>query len=344
MTTQSLGAGGRLLRAIAAVLALLPAAAAAQVLQSAEQSGAQLFLENDLFSAHRKSDQWYTNGFKVIWTRPTTEFPDSIRNFVDGWLDRACPGERCQKSMGGVLGQDMFTPRDVEIASPQPNDRPWAGWLYAGIAGQVTGETTQRTFELDLGVVGPWSGAQSVQTRWHRMIHTRTPRGWDNQLKTEPGIMLQYRLKRRYANSMNTFDFIPHTGAKLGNIMTDGSVGGMLRWGQNLSGFGPDRTPTGAAPAGRGAGRTFLPGVNEWYVFARSEARAVLRNIFLDGNTFKDSPRVHKRPLVADVALGISVRVADNFRITYQHTRRSEESTEPGGLFGFGTLMLAYEY
>ena len=43
------------------------------------------------------------------------------------------------------------------------------------------------------------------------------------------------------------------------------------------------------------------------YGFVGVQGRAVGRNIFLDGNTFRDSPSVYKEPLVADLQTGVSV-------------------------------------
>ncbi|WP_460994321.1 lipid A-modifier LpxR family protein, partial [Staphylococcus aureus] len=53
-----------------------------------------------------------------------------------------------------------------------------------------------------------------------------------------------------------------------------------------------------------------------WYLFAGVDARAVARNIFLDGNTFKDSPSVDKFPLVADANAGLALTY-DQLRISY---------------------------
>jgi hypothetical protein len=44
------------------------------------------------------------------------------------------------------------------------------------------------------------------------------------------------------------------------------------------------------------------------YGFASAEGRAVARDIFLDGNTFGNSLRVHRVPLVGEARMGIGVR------------------------------------
>lgn len=41
-------------------------------------------------------------------------------------------------------------------------------------------------------------------------------------------------------------------------------------------------------------------------MFVGAEGRAVGRNIFLDGNSFKDSPAVDKKPFVTDAIAGVA--------------------------------------
>lgn len=66
----------------------------------------------------------------------------------------------------------------------------------------------------------------------------------------------------------------------------------MLRLGQRLPlDYGPPRIQ----PSLPGSG-FFVPPQDRfgWYLFAGVEGRAVARNIFLDGNTFRDSRSVDK--------------------------------------------------
>jgi len=54
------------------------------------------------------------------------------------------------------LGQSMFTPKNLAIRPPDPYDRPYAGWFYAGTSLlQETGSRMLENAELDFGVVGP---------------------------------------------------------------------------------------------------------------------------------------------------------------------------------------------
>src|SRR3546814_12873912 len=103
-------------------------------------------------------------------------------------------------------------------------------------------------------------------------------------------------------------------GGALGNVYTYGAGGVTLRLGEDLpSDYGPPRL------------RPALPGSDYfrpsdwfgWYLFVGAEGRLMVRNIFLDGNTFEDSHSADKYPLVFDLQAGIAVDLATRARIAY---------------------------
>lgn len=47
-------------------------------------------------------------------------------------------------------------------------------------------------FQIYVGVLGPYSLAEQFQTQVHKWVDSEKPLGWDNQLKTEPLLNLNY--------------------------------------------------------------------------------------------------------------------------------------------------------
>jgi lipid A 3-O-deacylase len=334
------------------VVLLSDAALAAET--DSSYDGFQIFIENDKYSGFKKTDQWYTNGLRLVLLPREVPF-ESGKQFASWVGHRFGDGESAR--FGLTFGQDIYTPKNISNPDPQPFDRPWAGWLYVGFLGQVNNAKrgTQVTAELDLGVVGPASGAKWAQTTVHRALKIDEPRGWDNQLKNELGIVLNVRKKHRYALVSDAsgevdLDLIPQYGIAVGNVFTYAAGGAMLRWGSNLSGFGDDRLTH--TLEGKNEERPFTVssrfGVKEWYVFARGESRLVARNIFLDGNTFRDSASVKRKRYVFEGSLGASIRFSGGLRATYVHNRRSQEFERtdgtPNGTPRYGTLIFAYEF
>jgi hypothetical protein len=80
-----------------------------------------------------------------------------------------------------------------------------------------------------------------------------------------------------------------------------------------------------------------------WYVFAGVEGRAVARDIFLDGNTWRDSPSVDKRLFVADAQAGAAV-MWRGIRFAYTHVLRSEEFYGQKGVQSFGSFSASFRF
>lgn len=135
-------------------------------------------LENDLFS---QTDRYYTNGFKLAWVSPNvdhsareTSCEKLTVRATSNWLyNRMTKGDVVSRNAMWAIGQDMYTPRDRERKTIDPNDRPYAGWLYAAV-GMNGREARQNdtailhSLELNVGVVGPLALGQQFQDAVHR--------------------------------------------------------------------------------------------------------------------------------------------------------------------------------
>jgi len=249
---------------------------------------------------------------------------------------------------GLFLGQNLYTPRDITIAAPQSFDRPWAAWSYIGAVAQSVKEDRLHTVEVDLGFVGPPALGRQVQTFWHKyVVDAPEPKGWGNQIRGEPGVLVAYLHKRRYGDSSG-LQFVPHAGASLGSIMTLVRAGGIVRFGQNMTGFGPDGIEPGGAML-KNSRRQHDEGSRrpwEWFVFAGVDVRLIAHNIFLDGSLFRDGPGVARRDAVYDITAGFSARI-DQLRLSVTRVKRSEEFTTPlggGGEQRFYSINIGLEF
>jgi len=318
---------------------------AAMAQTSVDEAGTlNLIIENDLFGAG--TDRHFTHGTKISYSSREFEVPNQdnpialVAGLVPFWPD----GARARASY--ALGQNIYTPEDISARVPDPNDRPYAGWLYlsSGLTAVSPDARRSDSVVLELGVVGPASLAEQVQVGWHEMFGFPDPNGWDAQLENEPGFSLIYEHTREVWRSpigagLNA-DLVPNVGFSLGNVATYLSGGVSLRIGEDLStDLGPPRI------------RPSLPGSSylrpadgfNWYTFASLGARLVGRNIFLDGNTFTDSPSVEKRHLVGDMQAGIVLQYED-LRLSYTYTLRTEEFIGQDQVNRFGALGLSFRF
>ncbi|MEQ8770120.1 MAG: lipid A deacylase LpxR family protein [Phycisphaerales bacterium] len=243
-------------------------------------------------------DRHYTSGSKIdLVFEPG--FDADTRAFLapaDKWPD-------AKLAFGVVIAQHIYTASDIEIANPDPDDRPYAGYLYAGVYFQRATDHVHDHFELDVGVVGSWSFAEDAQRFVHGLPNQVEPRGWSTQLANE--LAINFRYQRSWKTGVGEwagleFDAIPRLGFDLGNVFIRGNTDVTVRMGKHLpTDFGPGRLldyrdATGAWTHGWGA-----------YLYARAGARAVGRNIFLDGNTFAESRSTDPERIVGEFELGL---------------------------------------
>lgn len=229
----------------------------------------------------------------------------------------------------------IYTPADKQTADPIPDERPYAAWLYgaADFKYRKT-ETVQDTFGISIGIVGPHAQGEWVQNNFHDLIGDKRALGWDNQIGTEVGIIL--KLDRAYAVPLTKhFDLINNVGAHLGNIFTQAYAGTILRAGYNLPDFFNSPDPIfPRLPRERDNPMLSI------YGFGGITGRAVLRNIFLDGNTFRDSQSVNKYPATAEGRLGFAVEYG-LYRFSYCYFLALREYKEEDHLNPFGEISFS---
>jgi lipid A 3-O-deacylase len=69
----------------------------------------------------------------------------------------------------------------------------------------------------------------------------------------------------------------------------------------------------------------------------------VARNIFLDGNSFKDSASVDKKPVVGDLYFGASLAY-ERVRLTYAYVIRSKEFDGQDAPDKFASLTMTIKF
>jgi len=302
-----------------------------------------LKFENDLFSG---ADQNYTNGIRVSWISPEG---DTIRplQLVRDFLETFTQDTNKSTRFGLSAGQELYTPRDRYQTNLIVDERPYAGWLYGGLSLHTVtdrgeGRKDQESIEFDVGIVGPWALGEEAQNFIHDVRQIDTFDGWDNQIKNELGVVLHYERKWRLFDPIQTgplqFDAIPHAGVSVGNVITQASGGGAVRWGWNLPhDFGPPSLIQGGAALDRQPEKT-----TSYYLFAAADGRFVAHNIFLDGNTFRSSHSIDKENWVGDLSLGAAVLLG-RVKVAYTNVFRTKEYKGQDAMSRFGSLSVSFQ-
>lgn len=306
-----------------------------------------LRVDNDLFGGLGQ-DQGYSNGILLSWVSPNlTSYRDDpclpgvvrVLNRHLSFLQREGLDEQ---NMTVGLGQLMYTPADRRARELIRDDRPYVGALLFSLGYNARRGDALRTSQLRVGLVGPAARARQTQNWWHGVIGESRFQGWDHQLRNEPVVQLIHERRARVTRAQDAsgwgHDLTRHWGASLGNFATYANVGAEWRFGLRV----PDDFGTAPLrPAGENTAPVHSTGRDGWsgHAFVAVDARWVLRDITLDGNTFRSSHKVDKRPLVADIGYGIAIyRGLWRFAFARYHRTREFDGQKHVPVYGTVTV------
>ena len=314
-----------------------------------------LYVENDLFS---ETDQDYTGGIQLSWVSPnisdyveSEELPTWVRRLNQSLTFFHQSHEGLKRKVIMTFEQQIYTPEDLNETNLIEDDRPYAAWLFLGLGYQIRAEDQLDTLEVQLGIVGPGAYGQEAQDFIHDLRGFEKFKGWDNQLRNEPGIVATWEHKQKWTRvnpeTQFGYDAITHTGLSLGNVSTHLNAGAEVRIGWAL----PDDFGTSAIrPGGQNStpDSTWDPrfiGEKKWglHAFASFDIRLVGYDIFLDGNSFKNSHSVTKESVVADAALGIAYIVGGG-RLSDAQIFRTKEFSGQDSSHSYGSLSFSYTF
>jgi hypothetical protein len=263
--------------------------------------------ENDKFSLNNH-DRYYTQGLRLVLNHENGAF--------------------------AALTQELNTPSDLTRAELPPAELPYSAALYFSYGqGRVLERGGRRdcllVWELQLGVVGPAAGGDTIQNSIHRLIGVPTAQGWQTQQPNELVANLDLDFRKRFALPAprpGLRDLLLRAGAELGTLRTGFLFSAEARWGRGLErSWG--RTTIRQSPAFDPVAR-FRPGAAEpvaaaWF-FAGAQAEVVVRNYATDGSNFRSTRGVPRVPVVGEVYLGYAFQV-ERFATTVFTSLRGKE-------------------
>jgi lipid A 3-O-deacylase len=299
---------------LGAVVALAPRPAFAQ-------PPAWTFLwENDVVFG---SDDDYTNGLRL-----SADFSKALwwKRWGLGYEncgDQTDASKPCLRTTL-MFGQNFYTPHDITVKQVQEGERPYAAWLYGGVAGRISRPTRLTSVELQIGTTGKAALGKDVQTWFHSLpgMNSPRPKGWNNQVKPVPGVVgVVASWDDRFAIQRKTqgespfvyADAIPYYRLTVGNVHTNAAIGTALRLGYNIQGWGTEKI----APTIRACADPCEERHLTFNGFAAVEARAVAWNALLQHETYTPRQLPSISRVVSDVEAGFEIgycRLTGGFR------------------------------
>lgn len=294
--------------------------------------------ENDLLGIGGSAkDRWYTNGLQLMLAFDQGREPELLKPLVSWgrWLvPQGCQGAGCTPTMNVVLGQNIYTPQNLGTTAPQPQDRPWAGWLYAGVGLSTFDGHRQQLLNVKAGPTGPASLAEKTQKGAHCCLGSSTePLGWDNQLRPMLGVEASY-LSTHYFLQDSPVGLQSAWGGSVGNVRT------YLRGSMALTWSPAGSTPPGSQSGSLDEGEFFTPdfgaksvdgslldSLRHTVFYVHAQLSAVAYNVFLQGQTYSGRSQIDPERLVGTTTLGFTIPFGDNGRhkLGMAFKRRSPE-------------------
>jgi lipid A 3-O-deacylase len=332
-----------------------------------------LCLSQDCFSAEKKesdnfntfnfsienddpdrTDRQYTSGFRFTW------ISKDLRTYKDDGTSQCnCPfffklpfmnEPDNQKNTYFSIGQSIYTPDNLKQRDLIKDDRPYAGITYLAFGFISRNVRQMDTFEIETGIVGTHSYASYVQDVIHDWLHeSYEVMGWKNQLKDEPILNLYYGRTWKLAPEARNgyaYDFIPRAGISAGNLLIAGSLGAEVRFGLNLpNDFGTFRIGPGSETTAPIHEKGFSSGSMPFgaHFYLGYDVTGVARNLFLDGNTFRDSPSIKKKPVVRRLFAGAGITM-HRIKITFSNVWQTREFYVEKRPERYGSLIFTYYY
>ena len=142
-------------------------------------------------------------------------------------------GENSGKHYSISIRQDMFTPTEIRDSLIRLDDRPYAGLLYlrSEKTSIIKEKQIQLKSSLDIGVRGPWSGAQQVQFYYHSIGDILLPQGWQYQMSNYPMVNYNISLQKQIWEIPKRLEIQLYSTMRIGTIYDDVLGGAFIKFG-----------------------------------------------------------------------------------------------------------------
>lgn len=284
--------------------------------------------DNDSYLA-QGSDRYYTNGLFIYFRHALNQ------EKLDPKLEK--------KTYEISVGQKMYNPISGYAPDPARQDRPFAGYLYAGgnLNWFYTNESVLK-MGAEIGTTGPNSLAEDGQELLHDVVGFYALDGWQYQIKNGMAINLsaQYtRLLHRASNRATDFSFEGYANA--GTTFSGAGAGILFRAGGLNQLFNSAYTN---AVIGNNA-KTKALVKREVFFYAKPQLNFVAYDATVQGSMFNNDDPVTfgVKPIVFAQQIGFNYS-SQRFTFDFGMIFKTKDIKSTAKAHQYGTISMFYRF
>lgn len=279
--------------------------------------------ENDAFT-NPYTDKDYSAGNSIVYTSRETDYNTEGNSSKISWLGKVSLNPKNNVTSWTIgLVNEIYTP-DTKSYIPPANEHPYAGIMYLIFGINQRRENSFERIWIDVGMTGTASLAKPIQDLVHSTINadSNSPLpGWHTQIADEFVFNFHYQYTFKHTLLDTKYfgiDYLPTFSLSLGNGSTYIDYNNRIKIGYNLKNdFG-----VGKVNFGPNLWEKYSSDLSV-YLYAGMGIRGVLRNIYIQGNSWEKS-RQDIKNLVYYFEGGVSISYKF-FRMAYTVTYKSLE-------------------
>jgi lipid A 3-O-deacylase len=284
--------------------------------------------ENDSYLA-QGSDRYYTNGLFINFRRA---------------FDQTKLKAGLEKKIYEItIGQKIYNPISGYAPNPSTQDRPFAGYLYAGGALSWF-KSNESAFKVsaELGTVGPSSLSEKGQELLHNTIGFYELAGWEYQIRDEvsANLSVQYtKLIHRLVD--NAADISLEGYANVGTTYNGAGAGVLLRAGSINQLFNSSYLNASIGNSAKTKG--LVP--REIFFYAKPQLNFVAYDATVQGSMFKNNSPVtfDVKPIVFAQQLGFNYS-SQRFTIDFGVIFKTKEIESNARAHQWGSISMNYRF
>ncbi|PST81727.1 DUF2219 domain-containing protein [Pedobacter yulinensis] len=284
--------------------------------------------DNDAYLFYGQ-DRYYTNGLYIYYRHAADQ--QHLRSGLE------------KRIWEFSAGQGMYNPISGYSPEAGQQDRPFAGYLFAGAAlNQLYSNESALKLAVQAGVIGPAALGREAQELLHRIVGFYEIRGWEYQVREDLALNFSASYNRLiFRPAEGDFDLSAEGYANVGTAFSGAGAAAVFRLGRINQFFHSAYLQASASNAPKQKALH----ASEFFLYVKPQLNLVAYDATIQGGMFnRDSPVTFgAKPFVFVQQLGLNYS-SQRFTIDFGLTFKSKEVKSTARPHQYGSVSMYYRF